>query len=269
MTDIGATFRALHVPGNPFILVNVWDLGSAKMMAALGAQALATSSAAHAFTQGKPDGGTLTRDEALTHAQDIVAATPLPVQGDFENGFGDDPDTCAETVKLAAEIGLAGICIEDIALPSDDAYDFETSVELIKAAASAARGLSQDFVLTARADGILRGVYHIDEAIRRLQAFETAGADCLYAPMTRSADDIAKITSAVTIPVNALIAGKYTKLDVAAYANINVARLSLGSSLARITHRAMFDAAQEMFQHGGFSLLGNSIGSDKIDPLLG
>jgi 2-methylisocitrate lyase-like PEP mutase family enzyme len=97
MTDIGATFRALHVPGKPFILANVWDLGSAKMMASLGAQALATSSAAHAFTLGRPDGGTLSRDDALAHAQDIVAATPLPVQGDFENGFGDDPETCAET----------------------------------------------------------------------------------------------------------------------------------------------------------------------------
>ena len=268
MTDIGATFRALHTPGNPFVLVNVWDLGSAKMMAAMGAQALATSSAAHAFTQGRPDGGTLTRDEALSHAQDIVAATSLPVQGDFENGFGDDPDTCAETVRMAAEIGLAGICIEDIKLPSNDAYAFDLAAERIKAAAGAARALPKDFVLTARADGIMWRAYDIDEAIKRLQAFEAAGADCLYAPMTRSADDLAKITASVKAPVNALIAGKYTQLDRDAYAKMNVARLSLGSSLARVTHRAMYDAAEEMLQNGGFTLLGNSIGGDKVDALL-
>lgn len=268
MTNIGATFRALHTPGKPFILVNVWDRGSAKMMAAMGAKALATSSAAHAFTLGKPDGGTLSRDDALSHAQDIVAATPLPVQGDFENGFGDDPETCAETVKLAAEVGLAGICIEDIALPSDDAYGFDLAVERIKAAASAARALPQDFVLTARADGILRGVYDLDEAIRRLQAFEAAGADCLYAPMPRTPEDLHQITAAVSVPVNALIAGKYTKMDVAAFGQLNIARLSLGSSLARVAHRAIYDAAQEMFGDGAFSLLGQGIGSDKIDPLL-
>lgn len=268
MTDIGSTFRALHTPGNPFIMVNVWDLGSAKMMAGMGAQALATSSAAHAFTQGRPDGGTLTRDEALAHAQDIVAATPLPVQGDFENGFGHDPDTCAETVRLSGEAGLAGICIEDIRLPSDDAYAFDLSVERIKAAASAARALPQDFVLTARADGILRGVYHIDEAIKRLQAFEAAGADCLYAPMPHTTEDLAKLTAAVTAPVNALVAGQYTQLNLATYAKMNVARISLGSSLARITHRAMYDAAQEMLKDGGFTLLGHGIGSGKVDALL-
>ncbi|UWQ97848.1 isocitrate lyase/phosphoenolpyruvate mutase family protein [Rhodobacteraceae bacterium S2214] len=268
MTDIGAQFRALHVPGRPFILANAWDIGSARMLAALGAQALATSSAAHAFTLGKPDGGTLTRDVALAHAQDIVAATSLPVQGDFENGFGDDPETCAETVRLAAETGLAGICIEDIALPSDNAYDFELSVERIKAATAAARALPNDFVLTARADGILRGVYDTDEAIRRLQAYEAAGADCLYAPMPKTMDDLAKLTQSVSTPVNALIAGPYTQSDVASFAKLNVARLSLGSSLARITHRAIYDAAKEMFEDGGFTLLGKGISSDKVDALL-
>ncbi len=268
MTDIGAQFRALHVPGKPFILANAWDIGSARMLAALGAQALATSSAAHAFTLGKPDGGTLTRDVALAHAQDIVAATSLPVQGDIENGFGDDPETCAETVRLAAEVGLAGICIEDIALPSDNAYDFELSVERIKAATAAARALPNDFVLTARADGILRGVYDTDEAIRRLQAYEAAGADCLYAPMPKTMDDLAKLTQSVSTPVNALIAGPYTQSDIASFAKLNVARLSLGSSLARITHRAIYDAAKEMFEDGGFTLLGQGISSDKVDALL-
>lgn len=196
MTDIGATFRALHIKGDPLLMVNVWDGGSAKMMAAMGAKALATSSAAHAFTLGRPDGGTLTRDEALAHAQDIVSATPLPVQGDFENGFGDDPDTCAETVRMAAEIGLAGICIEDTALPDQTAYDFDLAVERIAAAAAAARGLGHDFVLTARADGILTGAYDTDEAIRRLLAFEAAGADCLYAPLPPDMAALARICAA-------------------------------------------------------------------------
>jgi len=268
MTDIGAIFRALHVPGDPFILTNVWDRGSAKMLAAMGAQALATSSAAHAFTQGRPDGGTLTRDEALAHAQDILSATPLPVQGDFENGFGDDPDTCAETVRLSAEIGLAGICIEDIALPADEAYDFPLAVERIKAAASAARALSQDFVLTARADGVMTGVYDVDEAVRRTRAFADAGADCLYTPMPKSVADLSKLIKAVDKPVNALVAGPYAKLSIADYAKMGAARLSLGSSLARVTHRAIHDAAQGMFGDGSFAPLQNGISGDVIDAML-
>ena len=144
MTSIGERFRALHVPRDPLVMVNVWDQGTAKMMAALGAQALATSSAAHAYVMGRPDGGGVTRDEALAHAEEIVSATSLPVQGDFENGFGDDPATCAETVRLSAEVGLAGICIEDTMFPSGDAYDFDLAVERIRAGGRknyAARGI--------------------------------------------------------------------------------------------------------------------------------
>jgi len=158
------SFREHHVKGQPFVLANIWDRGSALMMEGLGAKALATSSAAHAFTLGRPDGGTVTRNEALAHAAEILSVTNLPVQGDFENGFGDDPETCAETVRLAAEIGLAGICIEDMMFPSVDAYDFDLAVERIRAAASAARALPQDFVLTARADGVMTNRYDTDEA---------------------------------------------------------------------------------------------------------
>ncbi|KQB97856.1 PEP phosphonomutase [Loktanella sp. 1ANDIMAR09] len=268
MTDIGATFRALHIKGDPLLMVNVWDGGSAKMMAAMGAKALATSSAAHAFTRGRPDGGTLTRDEALAHAQDIVSATPLPVQGDFENGFGDDPETCAETVRMAAEIGLAGICIEDTALPDQTAYDFDLAVERIAAAAAAARGLGHDFVLTARADGILTGAYDTEEAIRRLLAFEAAGADCLYAPLPPDMAALARICAATTAPVNALVAGPFNRHSQADFANIGVARLSLGSALSRITHRAIYDAATAMFGSGDFSPLQKGISSDIIDDLL-
>lgn len=262
------TFRALHQKGAPLLMVNIWDCGSAKMMQSMGAQALATSSSAHAFTMGRPDGGTITRDEALAHAQDILSVATVPVQGDFENGFGDTPDICAETVKLAAEIGLAGICIEDIALPTHEAYAFDLAVERIKAAADAARSLPNDFVLTARADGILRGQYDTDEAIRRLQAFESAGADCLFALMPPDMDALAKVCTATTAPVNAIIAGQFTKQTVAEFAKIGVARLSLGGSLARVTHRAMHDAANEMFGKGQFDTLQSGIDSAIIDGLL-
>ena len=266
--NIGQTFRALHIRGRPFVLANAWDAGSAKMLAALGAQAIATSSAAHAFTLGRPDGGTLTRDEALAHAQDIVAAVRVPVQGDFENGFGDDPDTCAQTVRLAAEIGLAGICIEDTVLPGPAAYDFDLAVERIRAASAAARALPHDFVLTARADGLLTGRYDLAEAIRRLNAFEKAGADCLYAPLVATMAGIAQVCAATTAPVNVLIAGHTTGHRVADFAARGVARLSLGSSLARVTHRAIHDAAVEMFGTGRFDLLGKGIPGGQVDALL-
>jgi len=209
------TFRDLHTPGTPLLMINVWDKGTAKMMHAMGAKALATSSGAHAYTLGLPDGGTLDRDAALAHAQDIVSATPLPVQGDFENGFGDDPDTCAETVKLSGEIGLAGICIEDTTFPDGGFYDFDLAVARIKAAASAARALPKDFVLTARADGVLTGKYDTAEAIRRIKAFADAGADCLYVPMPPSMNDLAQIVAATEKPVNALVAGSYAHQSTA------------------------------------------------------
>ena len=266
--DIGQQFRALHVRGRPFVLANAWDAGSAKMLAALGAQAIATSSAAHAFTLGRGDGGTISRDEALAHAQGLVAAVSLPVQGDFENGFGDDPDTCAATVRLAAEVGLAGICIEDTVLPSDAPYDFDLAVERIRAACAAARALPRDFVLTARADGVLTGRYDLAEAIRRLQAFEAAGADCLYAPLIPTLEGITQVCAATTAPVNVLIAGLTTRHSLTDYAGMGVARLSLGSSLARITHRAIHDAATEMFGAGRFDLLGRGIAGSQVDALL-
>lgn len=267
MHDPGPAFRALHQKGNPFTLCNAWDIGSAKVLAALGAQALATSSAAHAFTLGHPDGA-ITRDLALSHAADIVAATPLPVSGDFENGFGDDPETCAETVRMACEAGLAGISIEDTMLPGDGAYDFDLAVERIRAASDAARALPRDFVLVARADGILQGSYDLDEALRRLVAFEAAGADCLYAPAPPSFDDLARICASLSAPVNALVAGPMADHTRADFARIGVARLSLGSSLARVTHRALMDAAGAILSEGDFSGLKRTVSGRKVDAML-
>lgn len=268
MRDIGKDFRDLHRKGDPFILANAWDIGSARVLAALGAQAIGTSSAAHAFTLGLPDGGHVSRDQALAHAQDLVMATNLPVSGDFENGFGHAPEDCAETVRLAAEVGLAGISIEDAALPDDRAYAFDHAVARIRAAASAARALRRDFVLVARADGIMNGHYDTDEAIRRLQAFEAAGADCLYAPLPPNMAELARICAGVTCPVNALAAGPFTAQNRDEFAAIGVARISIGSALARVTHRALIDAASPMFEGGSFTGLSHGIAGAKVDTLL-
>ncbi|MEM6386616.1 MAG: isocitrate lyase/phosphoenolpyruvate mutase family protein [Pseudomonadota bacterium] len=262
------TFRDLHRPGTPFILANAWDAGSAKMLAALGAEAIATSSAAHAFTLGRPDGGTVTRDEALAHAQDLVAAVNLPVSGDFENGFGHSPEICAETVRLSAEVGLAGIGIEDAAFPDDAAYPFEEAVERIRAAAAAARGLPRDFVLVARADGVMNGHYDIEEALRRIRAFDEAGADCLYVPLPKTWDDLQRVIAATKKPVNVLVAGPYAQHSKDQYAEMGAARLSLGSALARVTHKAIFDASRAMFGEGDFSPLRHGISAGEVDKLL-
>ena len=262
------SFRDLHDRSNPFILANAWDAGSAKMLAGLGAQAIATSSGAHAFTLGRPDMGTITRDEALGHAQDLIAAVNIPVSGDFENGFGDDPDTCAQTVRLAGEIGLAGISIEDVALPAITPYGFDLSVERIRAAAAAARALPNDFVLVARADGVMNGQYDIDEAIRRIKAYETAGADCLYVPQPATMHDLARICAATTLPVNALASGTFAKISRAELAAIGVARISLGAAIARVTHRAIYDAARAMFKDGDFSPLSHGISGEEIDKMM-
>lgn len=261
-------FRAQHQPGNPFILANAWDVGSALMLQGMGAKAIATSSAALAFTLGTRDMGHITRDQALAHAQDLIAVLDVPLSGDFENGFGEDPETCAETVRMAAEIGLAGICIEDTALPDEAPYDFDLAVERIRVAAAAARALPGDFFFVARADGVLTGQYDMDEAIRRLQAFEAAGADGLYAPAPANPQDLKRICDAVNIPVNALAAGPSTKLPLSEYAAAGVARVSLGSALARATHRMIRDIGVDMLENGDFSALGKSISGDAVEDLM-
>lgn len=262
------SFRDLHQPGNPFILANAWDAGSARMLAALGAQAIGTSSAAHAFTLGRPDGGHVSRDEALAHAAELVAAVSVPVSGDFENGFGHAPETCAETVRLSAEAGLAGISIEDAALPDDRAYPFEEAVERIRAAVAAARALPRDFVLVARADGVMNGHYDIEEALRRIRAFDAAGADCLYVPLPKTHEDLKRVIAATSKPVNVLVAGRYATTSRADFAAMGAARLSLGSALARVTHRAIFEAGRAMLSDGDFSPLTSAMPGGEVDALL-
>ena len=268
--DPGPAFHGLHRPGEPFVLANAWDVGSARMLAALGAKALATSSAAHAFTLGRPD-GSVTRDEALAHAADLVAATPLPVSGDFEDGWASDPDGVAETVRLAAEAGLAGLSIEDVREVDGTGgtpYPRAEAVERVRAGVAAARALSRDIVFCARADGVMTGAYDLDEGIARLRAFEAAGADCLYLPLPPDMDGLRRVVSSVSAPVNALAAGPFTAVSLAEFAAAGVARVSLGSALARATHRVVADAARAMFGDGDFGALARSIGGDEVDALL-
>ncbi len=261
-------FRDLHQAGC-FVIPNPWDAGSARVMAALGARALATSSAAHAFTLGRPDMGGVTRDEALAHAADLLAATGLPVSGDFENGFADDPEGVAETVRLAAEVGLSGCSIEDTQMVAGTpAYDFDLAVERIRAAVAAARALGRAFVLCARADGVMNGAYDLAEGIRRLQAFEAAGADLLYLPVPPGRAELQQVLAAVTAPVNALVAGPLRALTLAEFSAMGVRRLSTGSMIARVTHAALKGAVAAMLEEGSFLPLTSAAPGAEIDALL-
>lgn len=261
-------FYELHQSGC-FVIPNPWDIGSARMMAALGAQALATSSAAHAFTLGRPDMGGVTRDEALAHAAALIAGTDLPVSGDFENGFGDSPEEVAETVRLSAEVGLSGISVEDTQMiPGNPAYPFDLAVERVRAGASAARSLGRPFIFCARADGVMNGVYDLADGIRRLQAFEAAGADLLYIPVPPGKAELAQVLASVTKPVNALAYGPLASLSVAELAQMGVRRISTGSQIARLTHAAIRDSMTAMLGQGSFAPFSGTASGDDIDALL-
>lgn len=262
------TFRQLHESGC-FVIPNPWDMGSARMMAALGARALATTSAGFAFTLGRPDMGHVAREEALKHAESIVAATSLPVSGDFENGFADEPDQVAETVRLAREAGLSGCSIEDTRMiEGNPAYDFEVAVDRIRAAADAAHSLPDPFVLCARADGVMTGSYDMDEAIRRIKAFENAGADLLYVPLVPDAAALERVAAAVSAPVNALAAGAVAQLRVSDIAAMGIRRISTGSMVARLAHAAIRDATRGMLEDGSFAMFSGAAKGSEIDQLL-
>ncbi len=264
-----SVFRRLHRPGKPFVLANAWDIGSAKVLEALGAEAIATSSAAHAFTLGRPDMGRVSRSEALDHAHQMVQAVSVPVSGDLENGYGHSPSAVAETVRMAAEAGLDGCSIEDTSLPDPTPYSQDQAVARIEAAVEAARSAEHDFVLVARADGVMNGRYNMAEAIARVERYEAAGADCVYVPLPPTMEDLAAVCSATTLPVNALAAGPFAQTTVEDFARIGVARISIGSALARVTHQALIDAARRFLGAAGdFSLLGQAASGVEIDQML-
>jgi 2-methylisocitrate lyase-like PEP mutase family enzyme len=258
----GEAFRALHARPRIFAIPNPWDAGSAKMLAALGFEALATTSAGLAFSLGKPDGeGALSRDETLANARAIAAATPLPVSADLENCFGDAPETCAETIRLAAEAGLVGGSIEDATGRADrPIYPFADAVARVKAGVAAARALPFPFTLTARAENFLQGIADLDDTIRRLVAFADAGADVLFAPgLTKLADIEAVVRAVAPKPLNAIMGLAGHSMSLEALERIGVRRVSVGSSLARVAYSALLRAGQEIRATGTFDFANGAV----------
>lgn len=267
----GEAFRALHQRPRIFAIPNPWDAGSAKMLAAIGFEALATTSAGLAFSLGRPDGeGAITRDETLANARAIVEATPLPVSADLENGFGDAPQACAETIRLAADAGLVGGSIEDATGRADvPIYSFDLALERVRAAVAAARALPFPFTLTARAENFLNGIPDLADTIRRLEAFADAGADVLFAPGLRTREDIAAVVRAVAPkPVNAIMGLAGASISLAALEGIGVRRVSVGSALARAAYGAFLRAAREIHHDGSFRFADDAIPFAEINAMF-
>ena len=251
--DKGRAFRALHARDRAFIIPNPWDPGTARLLTQLRFEALATTSAGYAFSQGRTD-GVIARDEMLAHIKAVVDATDLPVSADLENGFGDDPKTAAETIRLAAATGLAGGSIEDVSrAPENRIYDIAHAADRVRAAVEAARALPASFILTARAENYLHGRPDLADTIKRLQAFQEAGADVLYAPGLRAVDDISTVVRSVDRPVNVIMGLQGEQLDLATLSKIGVKRVSIGSALSRAALGAFLRAAKEMRDHGTFT----------------
>ena len=263
-----ARFRALHDGPGTFVIPNPWDVVSARLLAGVGFPALATSSAASASTLGRRDGG-LTRDEALEHARSIVEATALPVSADLEKGFGDEPEAVAETIRLAAEAGLVGCTIEDsTGNPDRPLYDFDLAVERVAAAAQATRALAFPFILTARAHNFLYPNATLDDTIARLQAYERAGADVLFAPGLPDIPAVAAVCAAVSKPVNFMAGIKGKSFTVAELAAAGVKRISLATSLYRVAMTALLDAALEVRDKGQFAFVDRSRSTAELNQLL-
>lgn len=267
-TEISARaerFAALHRPGQPLVLPNPWDVGTARVLASLGFAALATTSAGFAFSRGRKDGA-ISRDDALAHAAEIVAATDLPVSADLENGFGHRPEDAAETILQAGAIGLAGASIEDASgNPDAPIYDRSLARERIAAAVEAARGLGRPFVLTARAESFLHGRPDLDDTLARLTDFAAAGADALYAPGLKEIADIRRICSGVALPVNVLGGGAFTVAELAA---AGAARVSLGSALALAAWGGFMRAARELRESGSFGFKAEAAGFGEIAAFM-
>jgi 2-methylisocitrate lyase-like PEP mutase family enzyme len=239
------------------MIPNPWDIGSARLLAAMGFEALATTSAGYAFTVGRPD-NTTSRAEMMAHVATICAATPLPVNGDLENGFGDFPEDAAETIRQGAAAGLAGGSIEDSTNRAEEPiYPLDLAVDRIRAASEAAR--AEGFLLTARCENYLVGRPDLNDTIRRLQAYQEAGADVLYAPGLATKQDIAEVVRSVDRPVNVVMGLQGAKLTVDELSEIGVKRISVGSSLARVALGAMLRAAREMKEQGTFAFAEDAV----------
>jgi 2-methylisocitrate lyase-like PEP mutase family enzyme len=247
-------FRALHARPGAFVIPNPWDAGTAKLLASLGFEALATTSLGLSNMLGRPDGsGVVSRDEVLANCRAISGATDLPVSADLENGYAHEPRAAAEMIRLAAEAGVVGGSTEDASGdPATPIYDFQLAVERVHAAVEVARSLPFPFVLTARAENLLHG-RDLDDAIRRLQAFEKAGADVLYAPGVRDLATIRTLVASVGKPVNVVMSAADPALTVAQLAEAGVKRISVGGALSRLALAAFLRGAREMKEQGGFT----------------
>lgn len=263
-------FQRLHAGPGAFVIPNPWDAGTAKILAALGFEALTTTSAGLAFSLGRRDGaGLMTRAETLANAKAIADATDLPVAADLENGFGDAPEIAAETIALAAEAGLVGASIEDATGdPSKPIYGFNHAVERIAAAAQAARALPFPFILVARAENFLHGRPDLDDTIRRLQAFEAAGADALYAPGLTTAEEVRTVCASVGKPVNVVMGLKNASFTVEELSALGVRRISVGSALSRAALGAFIRAAREIKDHGTFSFAQDAVPFAQVNQYM-
>ncbi|MEX0345388.1 MAG: isocitrate lyase/phosphoenolpyruvate mutase family protein [Rhizobiaceae bacterium] len=263
--DIGRTFRELHTAPGAFIIPNPWDVGSAKFMASLGFKALATTSAGHAFSRGQPDGG-ISFHDMIIHCREMSAATDLPVSADLEHGKGDSPESAEETIFAAEAAGLAGCSIEDsTGDPDNPIYEFDLAVERVAAAAEATRSLDRDFVFTARAENFLHGKTDVVDTIARLQAFERAGADVVYAPGLREISLVKQVCSSVSCPVNVLTSPAFSVEQLTA---AGASRISLGSLFSNAVYRFIKDAAAEMLNEGSFTFATGAIPHPQLQKLM-
>ena len=262
------SFTALHQRDGAFVIPNPWDIGSARILATMGFEALATTSAGMAFALGLRDGG-VTPEQVLNHCRDIAAATDLPVSADLEQGFGDSADGVAETIRAAADTGLVGCSIEDFSGARDKPiYDFDLAVERIAAAVEAARSLPFGFTLTARSENFLRGNPDLDDTIRRLRAFENAGADVLYAPGLATLDQIRAVCSEISRPVNVVMEASKAGFGVAELADAGVKRISVGAIFARAAYGEFIRAAREIATSGTFDFADDVIGFQFLDDIF-
>ena len=264
----GAAFADLHQRPGTFIIPNPWDAGTARLLAHLGFEALATSSAGYAFSLGKSD-NEVGRDATLAHAAALDAATDLPVSIDLENGFGDGPEIVAETIRLAAATGAVGGSIEDATgRNGDPMYERQLAVERIRAAAEVVHRLPFPFMLTARAENYLVGNPNLKDTIERLQMYQEAGAGVLYAPGLTNKDDVAALVSSVDRPVNVLMGLKGVEISLAELSAIGVKRISVGSGLARCAFGSFLRAAREMREHGTFTFAEDAIPYRELNSLF-
>ena len=266
-----AAFRALHERPGAFVIPNPWDAGTARLLASLGFEALATTSLGLANSLGRVDGTNgVSRAQVIENCRVIAAATDLPVNADLENGYAHEPRAAAEIIRLAAAAGISGGSIEDATGEVEKPiYDFDHAVERVQAAVEVARALPVPFMLTARAENLLHGRLDLHDTIRRLQAFERAGADVLYAPGVRDLATIRTVVSAVSRPVNVVMSAADPDLTVAQLASVGVKRISVGGALSRLALAAFMKGAREMADRGGFTWMRDTVPSRELKDVFG